>query len=950
MKKIVTVLMIIMLSLTCRALDSEVLRENSITIDDFNRPTVSWEADDYATAVDLLDVLPYRPFEGSRSLAVAGTIKKTLEGELDQSRYFAFAVWLREETEITFAASSKYFEYECTKTVSGEGWQLCFFDLTDTSCMSKNSKPKSGKAKIETLSLSFSSGVLIDLCCGLDSLKTVTYLTDSFTMSGVMMNEADDGLYLLGKGYIEFIPAVNQLGNGTGIGIDILNLSEMTGITLSCLYENDPVRREYTRKISKGSEVQSVVFPTMGGKIENLRLELDGEIVLKAVYPANAYTDGGIGENITCKVGADGKVTINGEISDACNGDTLAVYAYIAGKSRTHIEHGRTVVSEGKFSVSFSDIANPLDYEFEIIDADLDKKVGVCYATNPEFFAENGTGEAPGGLKGGYLAADDYILDGLDCAIVEIDLAKLISANGVLYSSGMSSCYINMSYAEELDRAVLSGRRQSIGIFFRITATRTGDASIDGQLFDDNGSIKLTDAESSSLVAVFDWLTSRYSGENGKLNCLSGFILGEGLNRSATGSLYENAKKAALLYRVVNNAVKRINPVVDVYASVYCGGIRKSCRSDIGEFDCREFLTVFGDFICGSWKAALYLDDGGFSPADSEKISDFLNVFDEKTNVLLICPDKEGANGEINASGEFAECFISVLNGGDSRIKCIFAPKNCDYNNTLRYIDTVSAEEKLSYLFELYTDGGFADKFREASKKITENVLEKELLYILPSGIKGSATVFDFTSSDAGFAKSDYCSVIDSGVTLGDIKGILSASFEPAVENSLRGIRCKLSSPLDLSGSEYLGLEIMPTVLPDGAGKCDVTLIIYGANSRAVYTGKAYDGELTTLVAEIGAFEGKGAINGVGIYFSGNIGEPTMLITNVRTYSLTLSDKEIENAIEKLDKKTVGITTVAAVGAGFAACVIILAVRFGKRRKINSTRSAETRAAEQFGG
>lgn len=982
--------------------------------DDFNRATVDWTVEGAtAEAVTALTEKPYSVYEGSRSLLVSSpsyeagdriSLTREVSSELsaDLYTYYAATVWVPEsagQATLSLTLRSRRGTFTASAIVATGRWQTVFFDLGDAEI--------EGALRSVTLTLESSEdgplSFLLDCVGGSSTANaafTARYLAPVYEASGCSLTSADAlTVRLSGQGqYLESAPVLTDFSGGVGIRVRLRNRSDCSSLTLryttlgSAEYTDD---RAITVAIPEGEDIVSCLFAIPASYIGSFRLAFDGapsgEVEILSVTAAPCYTAAAsLGKLTDCSITRDKKnLQIRGTLSEAMAslyaGCSVYLYALPLWEDITAVTPSSPVLAETalngreiSFTVPLTGSGNELyqKYAVMIYSAGALLPVGSPRVVNdPESLASYKTAVTPDSIKGYYAAEGNYLFDGLSQTALEVRLDRLIcltEENTLLHTVSDTSCFIDLSYLNELDAAMQEYERQGLAVRLLLRLQRPDDLTLAELLchpLSDGGTYVAFNTASEEGIELLrlacDFLVRRYGTEDGVTGNLSAVTVGSAVNDAYNNynlgacSLVTLAKNYAAAVRVVYNAVRSVSSSVAValpFGGDFCAGM---IASQTGSFDARSAMEAIaaclrdgGDI---AWQVSydIFPGEGRYAWEDTDPdlsseaarvtaanlevllafLAEETMLYDgaARTVTLLETEPKDSAdeNDRIRRSADYVFTWLRLSTREMRQITSYLPAHPVDYADTLTYIDTNRFTEVTAYAAELIGTERFASLVAAATVG-GRYVSENEAVTVVPSAVKGETTVFSFEGGLDGWDNSLYCASVQGGIVL-DEGARLRVRFAEAAGELWRGASVSLASPLDLSVAPYLCFNVRAAVLPAGVDAIELAVVVRSGDSyhRALLLLPA-DTD-TTVIADLSDFPANLACDEIGIYVRGvdgeDIGQPTLLIGEIKAMSEEHSGKEIEEIIRQPDPladkgKTVSLSTVITLSVlGLAALI-----------------------------
>ena len=707
-----------------------------------------------------------------------------------------------------------------------------------------------------------------------------------------------------------------------------------------------------------------------------------------------------IGEISECVIGRDKKsISIKGQInySEASKFADCPIYLYEINPWEesssvttivSKISETRLNGSSFSFSIPVSEEKNGLFKKYLVMAYYSEELVQVAnhaFITNPEIFSEDKIDFNKNSIKGISSADSDLILDGASHTAVEIRLEKLVSlgnSEAVSHKVGDFTCTLDKEYINKLDELMKNYESCGINVNFVLKAGYTDDVSLSSLInhpSSSGGSLSAFNTTSSDgisvLRAVCDFLAKRYSRSSGVTSNAEGFVVGVGINNSfenynmGKADLTQFTKVYSVALRTVYNSVKSVSSGVSVYMPISGEWYSAMPIDKLYAFDGKAVLEAVSSLISREgdidWSVSYDVFEGNellywenpapdiseaasrISISNFEVLTQFLKRQEhlyngsERDVIILEASQKEAENENeyIMQSADFVCSYLKLLNMKFASVKAFIPSREVSYNNSFKYIDTNKAGETVEYVKELVGE----EIFGSLSSPLTNSnriISEKKAFSVMPSAVKGETVLFSFAENESGWLPLVNCASIKGNVSLAEKQGLLSARFSPSESGRYRGIDRRFSSTLDLSAAEYIGFEVQAAVLPDGVDSIEVSLVLWSGGSYSISSEVIKAGEWANFVAETSDFSKISSCDRMSILVRGvggeDIGEPTLLIGNIRAMSETYSGEALEEAINSSDdaddKLTVSIYSVIAVSVVILILLGIEIKRIAKRR------------------
>ena len=703
-----------------------------------------------------------------------------------------------------------------------------------------------------------------------------------------------------------------------------------------------------------------------------------------------------IGEISECVVEKDRKkISIKGQIdySEILKYSDCPIYLYelepwaeISSVTALEPKISETYLNGSKFSFSVpvSDDRDELFKKYVVMANYLGNLVQIgnpVSMTNPEIFSENKIDFNKESIKGIYSADRASVLDGIAHTAVEIRLEEIISLGDlgiVSHKIGDFTCTFDGEYVNKLDELMKEYENCGINVNFILKAGYTDDISLSSLINHPKsagGNLSAFNTASndgiSVLRAVSDFLAKRYSSNFGVTANAEGFVVGVGINNSSENynmgkvDLTQLANEYSVALRTVYNAVKSVSSGVSVYMPLSGEWNLSMLVSQTDNFDGKSVLDAVSSCISYggdiNWKlsydvfsgneafywenlsADISEDANRITISNLEALTQFLKREEylynglERDMILLETSQKkaEDENEYIRLSADFVCSYLKLQNRNFASVTAFIPARDINYNNSFKYIDTNRASDTIQYVKELVGERIFGS-LSAVSLKSKRNISEKKAFSVIPSAVKGETVLFKFDENENGWSPLVNCASLKGNVSLAENHGILSARFSPSEAAQYRGIDRRFESEFDLSAAEYIGFEVQMAVLPDGVDSVEVSLVLWSGDNYSVSSTELKAGEWSTFVAETSDFSKISSCDRMSILVKGidgqDIGEPTLLIGNIRAMSSTYSADALESAIKPADDTDNSLPTVSiyAVVAVSALIVLLIGVEIGR--------------------
>ncbi len=605
--------------------------------------------------------------------------------------------------------------------------------------------------------------------------------------------------------------------------------------------------------------------------------------------------------------------------------------------------------------------------------------------TNPEILSDYRGEYSADSIKGYYPIVGSTVLDGVGHTAVMIDLDRIISLGSsgtYTHKAGSDSCTLNSEYIAELDSKMKEYEACSVNVIFVI---RSGyrDISLGSVITHpdaDGGNIPAFNTESNegigALRAVCDFLAERYCTDKGVSANGEGFVVGCEINNALSSynlgdtDLLKLVRSYSSALRTVYNTVRSVSSEVTVYASLGGEWNSNMTVSQRGSFDSKTVLESLALCISGGgdigWgvcydifreNALEYWQDRDIDRTDRtpyitaaniEVLTDILSksslLYGGSERQIVLVQTEENTpsdeNERIRLSADYAFSYLKLSKRSFSNIKAYIPSHSASYNDTLKYIDTVKAEAILEYAKELVGEELFYE-LTDSGEENKREIFEEKLSFSIPSAVKGETVLFSFSEESTPWRPLVNCTSAVGGGSLGERAGLLNIRLSGADPNELRGVFADFEGTKDISAAEYIGFDIQTAVLPDGVEELNVTVVLWSGSSYCSSSGRISVSEWTTVITDLRGYTKRSSCNRMSILVSGvdgqDIGEPTLLVGNIRAMSTVRSNSELDSAIRADNDEdtgsTVSVITVCAVCAALIISGSAETARIIKRRR-----------------
>ncbi len=728
-----------------------------------------------------------------------------------------------------------------------------------------------------------------------------------------------------------------------------------------------------------------------------------GEMEILSVAAVPCYTGTpSYGTVSECLIGRNGTtVSVKGKIDEAdveryadC---PLYLYELAPWEESNAITTSRTAVGEAtlngadfSFSIPLSKDEEELYTKYAVMIYDGGALIPVGqprFITNPEALAEDTASVALPSGKGYWPLTGDYLFDGVSYTAVEIRLDRLLSfgEDALTYTVGGETRTFDANYVAELDRRMAEYEACGVSVYGILRVASSSDLSKNELLCHPAGTGGTYAAFNTvsregilTLRAVAAFLTERYATPTGVSDALVGFTVGSSVNEAADQyrmgyvSLSTFAKVYGNALRTVYNAARSVSSGMEIYMPLGGDWYHAGTTAQRAAFDASSVLDAVGSYLSQSgdigWKLSYDIEPPAgtyaweiadpdlsceaprITAANLEALIRALSrevLLDKGAlrSVLLLETEPHGAeddNRRIRLSADYVYTYLRLATRAFAAVKTYIPAHPVDYNDAFRYLDTTRFREVTAFAAELMGETAFDTLVGEATAAPRRYVGENRAVTVIPSAVKGEKAIFDFSTDADGWYGRIGCASLKGGTALEGQSGLLSVRLSALAPDVWRGVAVDFDAPLDLSEAPYLGFRFRSAVLPEGVKTLELAVVVTAGEATQISTLTVTAGAETEVVADLTAFPGRSACDGMAVYVRGlngqDIGEPTLLLGAVRVMSETYSGEHLNDIIrhpseETEQEDTVTLTTVVAVAAVGILALIAETVRLIKRRE-----------------
>lgn len=545
----------------------------------------AWNPADGTTTVasaETLDVLPYSPLIGDRSMRVtapAGSSGVSVVREyayplnFTQAKWLTFGVCLPDDPGRSFTAQITVTwldgtSYTASAPVSGDTWIVLLAKIGD-------SLPEQGSALVSAIELTLTAGDTLGFTAYFDALgissqegfyTAMTCLTDRWYAEGGDLGMSLDGtLTLVAEDTDPFIETqslrYNSFIDADALRVRLVNGAGCKSVTFyytTYEYPDFSTERSRTVEIQAASAPQTIYLPVTSDYVGQIRMvfngELRGDIKILSIMPVSTYVsrDAGLATVTSCKVTSAETIRIEGTLSESglkrLRGTTIELYELECWQTveqllNSSIEPVESVSATQSFAFEFSlyreDGSSRVNSKFALVamrDGVPLLLDGYKYITNPEYLANVATEPTrPTLIRGAFpVVGEPY--GGTAQTVIEVSLPELMSltGTGVNFVSDGVVYAAESDYVEQLDELIRKSTESGVRVYLRLTTRYTGSAAA-GRVFNYPGSSgsavyaafnTATVSGVSYLRAACEFLAGRYSAGDYRNGRVHGYIIG----------------------------------------------------------------------------------------------------------------------------------------------------------------------------------------------------------------------------------------------------------------------------------------------------------------------------------------------------------------------------------------------------------------------------------------
>lgn len=736
-----------------------------------------------------------------------------------------------------------------------------------------------------------------------------------------------------------------------------------------------------------GGNITVYTFPLPDKAPESLQLTLSdgsgGDVSLLGIVPAYLPCSDGLlaGSCDSCRYNSGtGEITISGSldtnIAAKYSGSKIYVYALDPWQSSdtatlTPLSPVASVGVDETFSVKLR------------VDGYMSKKFTAVIRTGDGMtivFRDHGitpsaakerqaVPNAP--IKGISGDPTDAALLGSSCAVLELDIASLLSAEPTTESItiGGDEYYFRPERLTELDSAVRAydGLGSSLLLRLQIPSS-SGEISM-LSTGSRGGSYMMPDTRNEQTVraysAVIRVLTERFNGKS----ALAGYVVGADADTAvpeeyaADGMLAEYSARCAELLRITYTASDCAVPVYLPLSSRLTGGLSADGRSRYpasllltavaaqtrigGELPWSVLLTVPADAAEGEEVSADRMSGADISLLCDMLLSPSLEYSDMPRRISVYAVSGGAGRDSKLLSAGLIHLYLSLI-GKEApfvgEFICSSELIKRVPSDVLTYIDTSSASELLAKYAALYDSSctEWSELIDESAlslitKAVTSVKADSDLPFYL-----GSAELFDLSGTAAdGWRAGVGCQSLGVSDILGH-KNALVAKLEDISDPSHRCIRSVFEYTRDLSPFDSLSTEAFVSQLPDSIESVRLDIMLYSGSSYIISSCSVTPGEWNRIILPLSDYPALKSTDRMVIMLRGEggeyIGSPTMMISSPVGLSARYEDAYLENylaaertASVKSPSYSLPLVYIMPTAVILLLCIALLVIRAGRR-------------------
>lgn len=816
----------------------------------------------------------------------------------------------------------------------------------------------------------------------LKNIQTKGFIGDLSKDSVLSIQDGEQAPYIEGE-------SVSYFNRENSLVLKLVNRSSAT--TVSAMYMSEEMTDYYpigeaelppgeceavfNLPVSNISRLKFVFNGADGGKIELL-----GTNVIPKVKAENDLI-----EINTVKIERGNKsITVSGKVYDTVlewqSDVTVCLYKLnfsslesdisyetkpIATAPLTKKEFSFSVPIDGGMAEMFKKYAVSLKTEDTLEEVSLAKAV-----SNPESFAQE-KAFLPASIKGSGYLSPNYVLDGISQTVYEIQAQELFGSGDseVSVSVDSKNYYFDKEYVNALDALFAQYDKDGIAVNIVLTLKSPQDLTLKNILchpkYDGKGTYSAfnTDSEEgiAHLRALTKLLVERYGSDNGVCDNVCSIILGTGVNDSINGynmsdcGINELVLSYGAALRIIYNTANSICQGFTVSASINSKWHSGDQANQIYSFEGRSFLSALngqvGDILyavnCDIAKLpksyAFKEESPDLSTYASSISASNLSVLKEflpsSRKILLVSSTKREAldeNDLILLSCDYIYSFLRASEKGMDNVIAYVPSTPSHYNDSIRYVGTNVFTQRCSYASELIGKEKFDSLCALSQAEDTlRHYSESETVSVAPSGIKGEIKLYSFKNSTDGFLPSLNCASVEGGITSGGSHDLLRFRLSETQNGSYGGVAVYPENYLDLSIAPFLSFDIRMAGLKSGIDTLNIAVAVYSGESIHMSYGTVYANKTNKIVCDLRSFPHLSSCDKIALYVRGkdgsDIGEPTLLVSQISALSETLKGTDLSDAVFNSgateEKGGISVNQLITLICVSALCIILIFYR-----------------------
>lgn len=565
--------------------------------------------------------------------------------------------------------------------------------------------------------------------------------------------------------------------------------------------------------------------------------------------------------------------------------------------------------------------------------------------TNPESFnADPGQMPSEKSGKGVYKQNISFMQKvGASDTIVRVDVGKfftLESESGVKIECGGYVFYYDNEYFSGIDRMIKNYAEKNIDVTIIFVVSKSDEDALCRALIHkeaDPGAkyCAFNTSDKQGLMylrAVAEFFASRYCTDHEVTRFVFGDCVGNAYSNYNMGrkNLAEFTDEYAVGLRTVYNAVKSFSPYFDVYTyidDVWSRGFPFDLNI---RYDSKAFLDSLNKSILGmgdiEWSLAhnpypanttdhfsyeeikaandCFVERVGFK--NLGVIIEYLNstemLYNNSSRDYIIIEQSAFSNlGEDYITADYVYCSYMAMN---SSVSAYFTDRNCNYNNSMKYIDTslsLTASAFAADILGVATWESVIDGF--SYKNIEKRkIISGEISVIKPEVI-GEYTLFDFGKDTNNWKRYGFTEGLAHGSDFADRTGLLSVSLGNVMAGNSGGVIKEFDSPFDFSKTPVLHFSLNISALPTNVYYADISVIVTSGNDVFEMTGSIKEASWTEVYCDLSEFSGKSKVDSISILFNANedyYDSPQVHISSVDAMSYEYDNEQLQNMINPM--------------------------------------------------